>query len=137
MKKETNSFWLSRSKEDGMKKIAWIIVIILASVLAIGLIGLAIIFLTGNQITVARCIVTESGGLYMVYDERPVSIGAGEGRNYQTGDKLLIVHDKAFAESYPERAKTIFVMKTGSGTKENVPQKALDILAETRESVSD
>lgn len=35
------------------------------------------------------------------------------------------------AESYPERAKTMFVMKIGSGTKENVPQKVLNILAET------
>ena len=121
-----------------MKKGVKIAVIIIAAVLALAVVGLAIIFLSGNQITVARCIVTENGGLYMVYDERPVRISAGEDRDYQTGDKLLIVHATAFAESYPEQARTVFVMKIGSGTEDDIPQKALDVLIETGNySVSD
>ena len=119
-----------------MKKGVKIAVIIIAAVLALAIVGLAIIFLSGNQITVARCIVTENGGLYMVYDERPVRISAGEDKNYQTGDKLFIVHASAFAESYPEQARTVFVMKIGSGTKEDIPQKALDVLTETGNTVS-
>lgn len=119
-----------------MKKGVKIAVIIIAAVLALALLGLTALFLSGNQITVARCIVTESGGLYMVYDERPVRISAGEDKDYQTGDKLLVVHASAFAESYPEQARTIFVMKIGSGTKEDVPQKALDVLTETGNTVS-
>lgn len=119
-----------------MKKGIKIAVIIIAAVLAIALVGLAIIFLSGNQITVARCIVTENGSMYMVYDERPVRISAGEGRDYQTGDKLLIIHANAFAESYPEQARAVFVMKIGSGTKEDIPQKALDVLTETGNTVS-
>ena len=111
-------------------------VIIIAAVLALALLGIAVLFLSGNQITVARCIVTENGGLYMVYDERPVRISAGEDKNYQTGDKLFIVHASAFAESYPEQARTVFVMKIGSGTKEDIPQKALDALTETGNTVS-
>jgi len=111
-------------------------VIIIAAVLALALLGIAVLFLSGNQITVARCIVTENGGLYMVYDERPVRISAGEDKNYQTGDKLFIVHASAFAESYPEQARTVFVMKIGSGTKEDIPQKALDVLTETGNTVS-
>lgn len=114
-----------------MKKGVKIAVIIIAAVLALALVGVAIIFLSGNQITVARCIVTENGSLYMVYDERPVRISAGEDRDYQTGDKLLIVHASAFAESYPEQARAVFVMKIGSGTKEDIPQKAFDVLIET------
>ena len=110
-------------------------VIIIAAVLALALLGIAVLFLSGNQITVARCIVTENGGLYMVYDERPVRISAGEDKNYQTGDKLFIVHASAFAESYPEQARTVFVMKIGSGTKEDIPQKALDVLTETGNTV--
>ena len=121
-----------------MKKGVKIAVIIIAAVLALALLGLAVIFLSGNQITVARCIVTENGGLYMVYDERPVRISAGEDKDFQTGDKLLIVHTSAFAESYPEQARTIFVMKIGSGTKDDIPQKAFDVLIETGNySVSD
>ena len=111
-------------------------VIIIAAVLALALLGIALLFLSGNQIMVARCIVTENGGLYMVYDERPVRISAGEDKNYQTGDKLFIVHASAFAESYPEQARTVFVMKIGSGTKEDIPQKALDVLTETGNTVS-
>ena len=119
-----------------MKKGIKTTVIIIAAVLALALLGIAVLFLSGNQITVARCIVTENGGLYMVYDERPVRISAGEDKNYQTGDKLLIVHASAFAESYPEQARTVFVMKIGSGTKEDIPQKALDVLTETGNTVS-
>ena len=115
-----------------MKKSVKITVIVIASVIALALVGLAIIFLSGNQITVARCIVTGNGSLYMVYDERPVRINAGEDRDYQTGDKLLIIHANAF----PEQARTVFVMKMGSGTKDDVPQKALDILTETGNMVS-
>ena len=121
-----------------MKKGVKIAVIIIAAVLALALLGMAVLFLSGNQITVARCIVTENGGLYMVYDERPVRISAGEGNDFQTGDKLLIVHASAFAESYPEQARTICVMKIGSGTKDDIPQKAFDVLIETGNySVSD
>ena len=119
-----------------MKKGIKTTVIIIVAVLALALLGIAVLFLSGNQITVARCIVTENGGLYMVYDERPVRISAGEDKNYQTGDKLLIVHASAFAESYPEQARTVFVMKIGSGTKEDIPQKALDVLTETGNTVS-
>ena len=119
-----------------MKKGIKTAVIIIAAVLALALLGIAVLFLSGNQITVARCIVTENGGLYMVYDERPVRISAGEDKNYQTGDKLLIVHASAFAESYPEQARTVFVMKISSGTKEDIPQKALDVLTETGNTVS-
>ena len=119
-----------------MKKGVKIAVIIIAAVLALALVGVAIIFLSSNQITVARCIVTENGSLYMVYDQRPVRISAGDDRDYQTGDKLLIVHATAFAESYPEQARAVFVMKIGSGTKDDIPQKALDVLTETGNTVS-
>ena len=119
-----------------MKKGIKTAVIIIAAVLALAVLGLVVLFLSGNQITVARCIVTENDSLYMVYDERPVRISAGEDKNYQTGDKLLIVHASAFAESYPEQARTVFVIKIGSGTKEDIPQKALDVLTETGNTVS-
>ena len=119
-----------------MKKGIKTAVIIIAAVLALAVLGLVVLFLSGNQITVARCIVTENDSLYMVYDERPVRISAGEDKNYQTGDKLFIVHASSFAESYPEQARTVFVMKIGSGTKEDIPQKALDVLTETGNTVS-
>ena len=114
-------------KKKGIK----ITAIVLGAVLAIAFISLAIIFLSGNQFTVARCIVTENGSLYMVYDESPVKLSYDGDKDYKTGDKLLIVHKSAFAESYPEQTRTYFVMKLGSGSLEDIPQKALDVLIET------
>ena len=114
-------------KNNGIK----ITAIILGVVLAIVLIGLAILFLSGNQFTVARCIVTENGSLYMVYDDRPVKLSYDGDTDYKTGDKLLIAHQSAFAESYPEQTRAYFVMKLGSGLLEDIPQKALDVLIET------
>ncbi len=114
-----------------MKRGIKISLIIIAVIVAILLISAAVVLLSGNQVTVARCIVSDNGSLYMVYDERPVHISTGEDRGYQTGDKLLIVHASAFAESYPEQARAIFVMKIGSGSVEDIPQKAIDVLIET------
>lgn len=113
------------------KKGIKITAIILGAVLAIILIGLAIIFLSGNQFTVARCIVTENGSLYMVYDDSPVKLNYDGDTDYKTGDKLLIAHQSAFAESYPEQTRAYFVMKLGSGSLDDIPQKALDVLIET------
>lgn len=114
-------------KKKGIK----ITAIILGAVLAIAFISLAIIFLSGNQFTVARCIVTENGSLYMVYDDSPVKLNYNGDTDYKTGDKLLIAHQSAFAESYPEQTRTYFIMKLGSGSLEDIPQKALDVLIET------
>lgn len=115
-----------------MKKKGLIITLsIIGAIVALALIVLAVVIVSGNQFTVARCIVTENGSLYMVNDERPVRISVGEDRDYQTGDKLLIVHANTIADSYPEQARAVFIMKIGSGTKEDIPQKAFDVLIET------
>jgi len=92
--------------------------------------GLGIGYFSGNQITVARCIVTTNGSLFMVYEDRPVQLNK-KTDIWQTGDLLLILHDSNFAESYPEQVKTHFAMKLTSGRKEDVPQKALDALTAT------
>lgn len=74
-----------------MKKKALIISLsVVGAILLIALIGLAVVFLSGNRFTVARCIVTDSGGLYMVYDDSPVHLSYESNTDYQTGDKLLI-----------------------------------------------
>lgn len=95
------------------------------------LIFFAVVIFSGNQLTVARCIITENGSLYMVYDDRPVQLNYTGDKDYETGDKLLIVHRSAFAESYPEQTRAYFITKIGSGSLEDIPQKALDVLIET------
>lgn len=104
---------------------------VIGAVVALVLILLAVIILTGNQISIARCIVADNGSLYMVYDDSPVHLNYNKDTDYRTGDKLLIVHQSAFAESYPEQTRAYFIMKIGSGSEEDIPQKAFDVLIET------
>jgi len=44
---------------------------------------------------------------------------------------LLIIHQSAFAESYPEQTRAYFIIKIGAGSVEDIPQKAIDVLIET------
>ena len=87
-------------------------------------------FFSSNKITVARCVVTDNGSLYMAYnDEKPVLLsGKVDGRKFNTGDKLLIVHSTAFAESYPEQTRATLIIRLSPGTKNDGPQTVLDIL---------
>lgn len=104
---------------------------VIGAVISLALIVFAVVIFSGNQITVARCIVTENGSLYMVYDDRPIHLNSDKDTDYETGDKLLILHQSAFAESYPEQTRASFIMKLSSGSLGDIPQKALDVLAET------
>lgn len=112
-----------------MKNKKWFITVVI--IIAILVLSIAVIFLSGNQFSIARCVVTENGSLYMIYDERPIHLNYDGTTAYQTGDQLLIIHASAFAESYPEQGRAYFLMKIGSGSKDDIPQKAFDILIET------
>ena len=112
-----------------MKKKIWLIPV--AIIVAILILSVAVVFLSGKQFTVARCIVTDNDSLYMVYGDRPIHLIYDKDTDYQTGDKLLILHQSAFAECYPEQTRAYFVVKIGSGSKDDIPQLAFDILIET------
>ena len=112
-----------------MKKKKWLISV--AIIVAILILAVVVIFLGGNQFTVARCVVTDNDSLYMVYEGRPIHLTYDKDTDYQTGDKLLILHQSAFAESYPEQTRAYFVVKIGSGSKDDIPQKAFDALIAT------
>lgn len=115
-----------------MKKKSLIILLSIAGAVVFLVVFLfAVIILSGNQITIARCIVTDNGNLYMVDDECPVHLSFNGDKEYETEDNLLIVHQSAFAESYPEQTRAYFVMKIGSGPETDIPQKAIDVLIET------
>ena len=112
-----------------MKNKNWLIPVgIIAAILVF---AVASVFLSGNQFTVAKCIVTDNDSLYMVYEDRPIRLTYDKDTDYQTGDKLLIFHQSAFAESYPEQTRAYFVMKIGSGTEDDIPQKAFEVLIAT------
>ncbi len=108
-----------------------IVLTALVSIFAVIVLVFSCVLFSGNQFTIARCIVTDNDSLYMVYNDRPVHLIYNKDTDYQTGDKLLIVHQSAFAESCPEQTRAYFVMKIGSGSKNDIPQKAFDVLIET------
>ena len=108
------------------------LLIVLVSVITIILLTILTVFISGYQFTIARCIVTDNETLYMVYDDRPVHLRYNKDADFQTGDKLFIIHQSAFAESYPEQTKACFVTKLASGSKEDIPQKTFDILIQTK-----
>ena len=106
-----------------MKKKVFIIAIsIISAVVLLFVIAIAAIFISGNQITTARCVVTDNGSLFMVYDDRPVELHYDKDTDFQTGDKLLIIHQSAFAESYPEQTRAFYIIRIGSGTKDDIPE---------------
>ncbi len=113
------------------KKSLTITLFVTGAVVALVLLLFTIIHFSGSEITIARCVVTDSNGLYMVYDERPVHLSFTGNKEYETGDNLLIVHQSSFAESYPEQTRTYFIMKIGSGSEKDIPQKVIDILKVT------
>jgi len=115
-----------------MKKKGLIITLtIIGAIVVLALIFFAVVIFSGNQLTVAQCIITENGSMYMVYDDRPVHLNYTGDKGYETGDKLLIIHQSAFAESYPEQTRAYFIIKIGAGSVEDIPQKAIDVLIET------
>ncbi len=116
-----------------MKKKGLIITLsIVGAIILLVAIGFGILFLSGNQITTARCIVTDNGTLYMVYDERPIRLNYSKKHDYKTGEELLVIHQSAFAESYPEQCKAYLILKVGNGTAADVPQHAFDVLNSLR-----
>ncbi len=118
-----------------MKKGLKITLLVVGSLIAVFLLLLAVIYLSGNVITIARCVPTENGGIYMVYNDRPVHLNYRKDIECEIGDKYLIIHSSAFAESYPEQTRTVFMMRIGDGKVEDIPDKVFNTLYETGNNV--
>lgn len=91
---------------------------------------LLVMVVGGNRLTVARCVVTDTGQVYMAYHDRPVLLSSVEGQGYHTGDLLLILHSTAFAESYPEQTRALFALSLAGGDTEDVPTQVMDVLTQ-------
>lgn len=112
-----------------MKKKGLIVALsVVGAIILFAAIVAGVLLLSGNNVTTARCIVTDDGTLYMVCDERPIQLNYGKETDFKTGDKLLIVYSTAFAESYPEQTRAAFIVKLSGGTARDVPQRAFDVL---------
>ena len=105
--------------------------IVISLVVLIVILASAVIF-SGSRITVARCIVADSRTVFMVYGDIPIQLNGVSVKDYQTGDKLFIVHASTYAESYPEQTAAKFVFKISGGTESDVSEKAMNILRELK-----
>ena len=110
-----------------MKKKKWLLPLcIFAAVLLCVLLHMA----SGFTISAGRCLMAEPANCFMVVDNRPVKLNYKGKINFQTGDKLLVLHQNVYAESYPEQTRAYLILKTGSGSADDVPQAAKDVLIE-------
>ncbi len=73
------------------------------------------IFISGNNLTFASCYVAENGYIYMVYDGRLVGLNGTGDVKLSTGDKAFIIFGSAFAESYPESTRAVYIVKIADG----------------------
>lgn len=117
-----------------MKKKIFCIALAASLLVAAG--GLCLL-LSGNEFTVARCIVTDGGGVYMVHHDCPVLLTSLGDRDFQTGDKLLVLHANVFADSYPQQARTVFILRIGRGSRADIPESALKIFTELEYSIKE
>ncbi len=114
-----------------------VIIITLISLAAVIVIIFAAILFSGNEFTVTRCIVTENDSLFMVYGGRPIQLSGLKDKDFDTGDKLLILHASAFAESYPEQARAAFAIRLAKGDRSDVPDTPIDTLTELGYIITD
>ncbi len=118
-----------------MKKGIKITLIVFVALVAVVLLGLAVIYLSGNKITIACCIPAEDGGLYMVDDERPIILDYKKDVECEIGDRFFVIHSVAQSKCYPDKRDAVFVIKLGDGKVEDIPDKVFNILFETRNDV--
>ena len=108
-----------------MKKKKWLLPLcIAAAVLLCVLFHMA----SGFTVSTGRCLMAEPTNCFMLIDDRPVRLNHKGKINFQTGDKLLVLHQNVYAESYPEQTRAYLILKTGSGSQDDVPQAAKDAL---------
>ena len=110
-----------------MKKKKWLLPLcIVAAVLLCILLHMA----SGFTVSTGRCLMAEPAKCFMAVDDRPVRLNYSGKINFQPGDKLLVLHQNVYAESDPEQTRAYLILKIGSGTEADVPQKARDALIE-------
>lgn len=102
-----------------------IIIITLVSIAALILVAWAVMIFSGNVLTVARCIVTEGGSVFMVHRGSPVRLNGEVADGIYTGDLLLIYRSGAIAQSYPGQAFPYFTVRLARGDSSKVPQDVI------------
>ncbi len=91
------------------------IFLVIVLILIIAIISALAIMFDGKSFATVRCVVTEGGTLCMVYNNRLVVLNYNGKTHLTTGDKIFVVFNSAFAESYPEQTKASIIIKLSDG----------------------
>ncbi len=95
-------------------------VICIMSALLLAALSLVGIFVSGSNMATVRCVVTDSDSVYMVYHDRLVLLNYKGELDLDTGDKIFVIFNTAFAESYPEQTKAHMIIKVSDGDPEDI-----------------
>ena len=114
-----------------MKRYKWI----LPALFCIGLIAVSVSLVATKSLSfsVGRYLEPREGTHMLVLDNWPIKMSNQTGRdsfnNLETGDKILVLHD-GIQESYPGGTGAYAVIRLGSGSKTDIPQRVIEELTE-------
>ncbi len=92
----------------------------LGAAVGLCLVFVAGIFISGNNMAFVTCYVTESGCVHMLCDGRLIALsGTGE-TDIESGDRAFVIFGTAFAESFPESTRALYILKTGEGKLDDI-----------------
>ena len=119
-----------------MKKRNIIIVSVISAVFIIGIVMGSVFAMLESSFSFSTGTVLKSdnGTVFLIKGNSPVRLGdyTEEGKlltDLETGDKVLVFHD-GIAESYPASTSARFVIKTGDGGEESIPEEVVSSLSE-------
>ena len=116
------------------KKLFYIPLCVLLSLLLITAAMLAFLTIKGYGLSVGRLLVTEDGTQLLIVDQTPIQLSDQSKRTnlfeaFQTGDLLLVVHD-GVEETYPARSGAYAAFRLKRGSIEDIPEDILSTLVE-------
>lgn len=113
------------------KSIAITLVVILAAFLLTG----GALISSGFSVSTGRCLIAINGSVLLIQEDHgPIRLSdrspSGDlFAGLTDGDRLLILHD-GIAESYPAQTGAYFLLRTGSGSRADLPAEQLEELAQ-------
>lgn len=115
------------------KKIWWITIVVIGSVLLLLVIFCGIMINRGYGISQGRYLEGKDGQPLLILNNSPIEMSNRTGRNLfdglDTGDEILVIHD-GIAESYPGQTCTYIVFKLRDGSSTDIPKTVIDPLIE-------
>ncbi len=118
-----------------MKKRIIVTVSVILAVFVLGIsAGMGILYFDGLGISTGTVLKTENGTCFLVKESSPIRLSfvfedTQKNASYETGDKLLVIHD-GIQESYPAVTGVYFSLKLGGGQEDDIPETVIKSLTQ-------